>query len=166
MDIYNIIFYRFIDVFFSLRWMWIIAIILIYKLGKRYLEINAQKISLNRDELVKSEYNEAAIIGHLDYIINEALDQYVIFQLQPKNIYYINSKIETEIIEFLTDKVPDRISFKLMQQLELIYNRNFIPEFIGSRIYMIVLNYVLDYNINNSPDDNTKNATDALKKNK
>jgi hypothetical protein len=31
---------------------------------------------------------------------------------------------------------------------------------------MIVLNYVLDYNINNSPDDNTKNATDALKKNK
>ena len=157
------------QIFYSIisKWVYLVAIILLYKLGKRFIYTYRLKYNIDKDKSIKeSEYSEEKIIGHLDYIINETLDQYVIFNLQPKNIYYINSKIETDIVAFLSDKVPDRISSTLMQQLELIYNRDYIGEFIGSRIYMIVLNYVLDYNIKNSPDENARNATNAVQKNK
>ena len=94
----------------------------------------------------------------MDYIINDTLDQYVIFQLQPKNVYYINNKIEEEIINYMTDHIPDKLSNTLMQQLRLVYNEEYVAEFIASRIYMAVLNYVIEYNVNNSPEKNDKNA--------
>lgn len=160
----NTFYAELLNLFLSLKWLWIVAIIMIYRLLNKMYNL---KMTNTRDKyLLEAAYKEDEIIGHLDYIINEALDQYVIFNIQPKNLYYINTKLETEIINYLSEKVPERLSSTLMDRLKLIYNNNYIGEFIGSRIYMIVLNYVLEYNVKNSPDDNAKNATNALIKNK
>ena len=109
------------------------------------------------------DYSEEKIVAHLDYIISSTLDQYVIFNLQPKDIYYINNKVEQDILNYMSEHIPEKISDTLMQQLRLIYNENYVAEFIGNRIYMSVLNYVIDYNVNNSPEQNDKRSSDAVK---
>lgn len=98
------------------------------------------------DTLNSIKYNEEEIIGHLDYIINEALNTYEILNITPKDIPYINSNMEQEILDYLADEVPGRISNTLYSTLSYIYSNEYIGEFIGTHIYMIVLNYVLNYN--------------------
>jgi hypothetical protein len=55
-------------------------------------------------------------------------------------------------VEYLVDVIPERISPALMAKLSLVYNRSYIPKFLGEHIYMIVTNYVLDFNLNQDPD--------------
>jgi len=156
---------RLFEIFFSMKWIWLIIVILGYRLISKYLDLLENKYTLRSEELNRNtEYSEEKIINHLDYIINECIDQYTIFNLQPKNIYYINNKIETELLNYVSERIPLRISMLLMQQLRLVYNEDYVAEFIGSRIYMAVLNFVLEYNVNNNPDQNAKKATDAVRK--
>lgn len=98
------------------------------------------------DTLNSIKYNEEEIIGHLDYIIDEALNTYEVLNIIPKDIPYINSNMEQEILDYLVDEVPGRISNTLYSTLSYIYSNEYIGEFIGTHIYMIVLNYVLNYN--------------------
>ena len=71
MDIYNIIFYRFIDVFFSLRWMWVIAIILVYKLGKRYLDPNYRYLKIKENEELNKNKDRSKSIKLNETVANK-----------------------------------------------------------------------------------------------
>lgn len=145
-----------IDFLLSMKWLWIIVIILIYKLLNKGLNIFIRKISLESDALIKdTQYKEDDIINHLDYIIKEALDEYIILNIKPKEIYYINTKLENSIIEYLSIEIPRRLSKTLITHLSFIYNNEYIGEFIGKHIYIIVLDYVLEYNMEFAPE--TKN---------
>lgn len=145
-----------IDFLLSMKWLWIIVIILIYKLLNKGLNIFIRKISLESDALIKdTQYKEDDIINHLDYIIKEALDEYIILNIKPKEIYYINTKLENSIIEYLSMEIPRRLSKTLITHLSFIYNNEYIGEFIGKHIYIIVLDYVLEYNMEFAPE--TKN---------
>lgn len=145
-----------IDFLLSMKWLWIIVIILIYKLLNKGLNIFIRKISLESDALIKdTQYKEDDIINHLDYIIKEALDEYIILNIKPKEIYYINTKLENSIIEYLSVEIPRRLSKTLITHLSFIYNNEYIGEFIGKHIYIIVLDYVLEYNMEFAPE--TKN---------
>ena len=157
---------HFIYLLFSMKWAWLIFVILVYKCIKNLIDIYEDKISIEDDKLLLEDYSEEKIIGHLDYIIQEALDEYVIFNIQPKNIYYIDSKLETAIVEDLSNKVPDRLSYNLMHNLGIVYNDNYIGELIGRRIYMIVLNYKLDFNVRNSPEGNNQNSLNVVQNKK
>lgn len=145
-----------IDFLLSMKWLWVIVIILIYKLLNKGLNIFIRKISLESDALIKdTQYKEDDIINHLDYIIKEALDEYIILNIKPKEIYYINTKLENSIIEYLSVEIPRRLSKTLITHLSFIYNNEYIGEFIGKHIYIIVLDYVLEYNMEFAPE--TKN---------
>lgn len=145
-----------IDFLLSMKWLWVIVIILIYKLLNKGLNIFIRKISLESDALIKdTQYKEDDIINHLDYIIKEALDEYIILNIKPKEIYYINTKLENSIIEYLSMEIPRRLSKTLITHLSFIYNNEYIGEFIGKHIYIIVLDYVLEYNMEFAPE--TKN---------
>lgn len=145
-----------IDFLLSMKWLWVIVIILIYKLLNKGLNIFIRKISLESDTLIKdTQYKEDDIINHLDYIIKEALDEYIILNIKPKEIYYINTKLENSIIEYLSMEIPRRLSKTLITHLSFIYNNEYIGEFIGKHIYIIVLDYVLEYNMEFAPE--TKN---------
>ena len=145
-----------IDFLLSMKWLWVIVIILIYKLLNKGLNIFIRKISLESDALIKdTQYKEDDIINHLDYIIKEALDEYIILNIKPKEMYYINTKLENSIIEYLSMEIPRRLSKTLITHLSFIYNNEYIGEFIGKHIYIIVLDYVLEYNMEFAPE--TKN---------
>lgn len=136
----------------SLRWVWIIFGIALIILSKNLITILEDWVNLKIEQAQSADYSEDKIIAHLDYIIHEALDEYVIFNINPRNLYYINSEMETKIIDDLTNKVPERISETLMANLSKVYSYGYIGELIGRRIYMLVLNYVLDFNLKNNPD--------------
>lgn len=141
-----------IDFILSLKWFWIIVVILAYDLGKDVVANIFRYNSLKSDMIIRdTKYDEEVIIAHLDYIINEALDEYNILYITPKQTYYINSKLETEIINYLTDEIPKRLSKTLITHLNFIYNESYVGTFIGMRIYMTVLNWVLEFNVTREP---------------
>ena len=108
--------------------------------------------SLKSDMILRdTKYSEDEILQHLDYIIKEILDEYILLYITPKNIYYINSKLEKEIMDYISNEAPKRISKVLVTQLSFIYNESYIGTFIGHRIYLTVLNYVLEYNVTKEP---------------
>ena len=123
-----------IEYILSMKWLWLVVIIMLYDLAKKIINIYTRNIALKSDVIIRdTQYKEEDIIKHLDYIIKETLDEY--------------NKIETEIINYLLEEIPKRLSKTLLTHLSFIYNSDYVGEFIGRHIYMIVLEYVLDYNI-------------------
>ena len=121
----------------------------------RYIRVLNSKHMINRDlEISKLKYSEDDIISHLEYIITEALNEYVLFNIRPKEIFYISNSMESEINENLSEEVPKRISPTLYAQLGLIYDNSYIGKMIGTKIYLIVLDYVLNYNLENNSQKN------------
>lgn len=139
----------------SMKWIWLVVVIMIYNLSKNIINVFSRKITLNSDMIIRdTKYKEEDIIAHLDYIINEALDEYVLLNIKPKDIYYINTALENQIIEHLSDEIPKRISKTLLTHLSFIYSNEYIGEFIGKHIYMTVFEYVLTYNMSETEEKN------------
>lgn len=140
-----------IDFLLSMKWLWLIVVILCYNLLRTIVNSLAKRISIESDIAIRdTKYNEEDIVKHLDYIISEALDEYILLNIKPKNIYYINTKTENEIVKHLSEEIPKRISKTLLVHLAFIYDNSYIGQFIGKHIYMTVLNYVLNYNMENA----------------
>lgn len=128
------------------------AVIFINKI----INIKIKEQTISKDNILRdTKYNEEEIVKHLDYIINEALDQYILFNITPKDIYYINNAMEEKIINYLVEEIPKRMSKILFTQLSFIYSNEYVGEYIAYHIYIIVLSYVLEFNINNQ--DHKKN---------
>lgn len=140
-----------VEFLLSLRWLWIVVIFLGYRLLRSVTTSIIRYFSLQSDVVIRdTKYSEEEIIKHLDYVITEALDEYVMLNISPKNIYYINTKLENQIVEYLSEEIPTRISKTLITHLSFIYDNEYIGTFLGKHIYMLVLNYCLNFNINNS----------------
>ena len=95
------------------------------------------------------KYDEKEIIGHLEYLVSEVIDFYVIMNFSSKNIYYITSILEKEMLDKITESVSERISPILLSELEIIYNKDFVGKFIGEYIYLKVSEFVVVYNTEN-----------------
>jgi hypothetical protein len=92
------------------------------------------------------------------HIIDEALDEYALINIRTKDIPYINNKMEEKIRNYLVETVPERLSITLRSQLLLIYNDAYLGKFLGSHIYMKVVEFVLNYNALKSPETKNNNA--------
>lgn len=84
----------------------------------------------------------------LSIVINESFDDYKIKELLPLNEDYINSEREAEIRRGLTSLVTSRISEAVLDKLSLFYNIENIAEILADKIYITVMNYVLEHNTN------------------
>ena len=150
---------QFIELLFSMKWLWIIAIILLWIIVNRLIDLAStyamNKFTLHFDNM---KYSEEDIIKHLDYIIDEALDEYALINIRTKDIPYINNKMEEKIRNYLVETVPERLSITLRSQLLLIYNDAYLGKFLGSHIYMKVVEFVLNYNALKSPETKNNNA--------
>jgi hypothetical protein len=133
----------------------VLALFIMVVVCNRLTKIINSKYILQRDLEARSiKYSEDEILGHLNYIINEALNEYIIMNLKPKNVYYITNSMENEINTKLAEVIPLRISPTLYTQLQLIYDPDYIGLMIGTKIYMNVLEYVLTFNIENGQQNN------------
>jgi hypothetical protein len=95
------------------------------------------------------EYNEEKIISHLEYIVSEAIAEYELYNITPDSLYYINSKRETEMLDYVKEAVNKRISPTLINKLSYIYDPSYIGEFIANYIYLKVTETVVDFNNSN-----------------
>ena len=140
----------FVEFLLSMKWCILILVIAIIRFLKNIMRYMESKQTTHYIEVVRDAKIDAdEVLKSLDKIIEEALDEYVITMIKPKNIYYISTEMEKEILAMLADQVPERISQFLMDKLSLIYNREFIGSMIGGRIYFTVMNFVLEYNLTN-----------------
>ena len=126
----------------------ICATIAFYKLAKKSIEIKYQKNKIESDKLIKDTQIDNTIIENLDMLIKDVIEEYVIFELKPKNIYYITNNIEAEMREYIVNEITERLPVLLMKKLEFICNSDHIGDLIGKRVYMAVMNYVLEFNVN------------------
>ena len=132
----------------------ITLLIIVYRVCSRCIDIMARENTIEVDKMLRdTKYKEEDIIKHLDYIITEAIDNYELFRIRPKGVFYINSKIENELLETVSEQVSNRISKTLMVQLSFIYSNDYIGEFIGSHIHLMVTEYVVKFNTNSAIED-------------
>lgn len=125
-----------------------LVILLAWRSIHRALDIAYQKNKIESDKLIKDTQIDSTIIENLDLLIKDVIEEYVILELKPKNIYYITNNIETEMREYIVNEITERIPVLLMKKLEFICNSDHIGDLIGKRVYMAVMNYVLEFNVN------------------
>lgn len=92
----------------------------------------------------------------LEIIINDCFDDYKIKELLPLEDKYINSDGEKQIRDGLVVMVTSRISNATLDKLSLFYNLANIGSIIGDKIYIIVMNYVVEHNKNIMNKDSVK----------
>lgn len=123
--------------------------ILVFVMVRQFLILFKQWLQLRETKTISELNIDNVAIEALDNLIKSTLDEYKIFNLNIKNLDYITSKEEQEIIEYMQHEVPFRIPMILLKKLEYNINSEFIGTYIGTRIYMIVLDFVLEFNTTN-----------------
>ncbi len=103
------------------------------------------------EEITMYQINTSARIDEsipqiLDFIIMESFTDYKIKELVVRENEYINSQREEEIRRDLVDIVTSRISRAALDKISLFYNRDNIGEVLADKIYIAVMNYVIDHN--------------------
>lgn len=91
---------------------------------------------------------DSSIPEILDLIIQESFTDYQVKYLTPANDGYINSEREAEIRKELVAVVTSRISSAAIDKISLFYNIKNIADIIADKIYILVMNYVIDHNEN------------------
>ena len=141
-----------INLTFQIIWtiLAVLGLILLYVIARKFAKIMNSKNLMERDiEMYKMKFSEQEIITHLDFIMTEYLDYYVTMYITPKQVYYINKSMEDEMVKTLSEVIPTRISPTLYSQLSLIYDPSQIPKVIGEKLYLKMLEYVIEFNVQN-----------------
>lgn len=103
-------------------------------------------LSLSKYQINTSAQIDDAIPGFLSLIIDECFNDYKIKELIGSEDEYINSERESEIRKGLTSLVTHRISNAALDKLSLFYNISEIAEILADKIYITVMNYVIEHN--------------------
>lgn len=116
-----------------------IVVITNIRYKKKLLEISMYQINT-------SAQIDGSIPEILSLVIDECFNDYKIKELLPVQDEYINSEKEAEIRKGLTNMVTHRISNAALDKLSLFYNITDIAEILADKIYITVMNYVLNHN--------------------
>jgi hypothetical protein len=90
---------------------------------------------------------DSSIPELLDLIVTESFSDYQITHLLPE-IGYINSEQEELIRKDLAEMVMNRISGAALDKISLLYRREYIGDILGDKIYITVMNFVINNNKN------------------
>lgn len=91
---------------------------------------------------------DTSIQDVLNMIIQESFTDYLVKYLVPLEEGYINSEREAEIRRDLVNLVTRRISNAVLDKLSLFYNIENIADILADKIYIIIMNYVIEHNNN------------------
>lgn len=123
-----------------------------------YIKARTVNLKLDNESLIAEtnltnssiKYDEEEIIKHLDYIVTEVISEYQLYNIAPAGIYYINSKDEEKMLEYVKDVSTKRISSTLIKQISYVYNEDYIGEYIANFIYLKVTAEVIKFNTANN----------------
>ena len=105
------------EYFILLLIVYFVTLFMIYKLISRSLDIKLQKNKIESDKLIKDTDIDNKVLDQLDSIINDILEEYVVFEIKTKDITYISNSIEDKIRAYITEEITKRISVLLMKKL-------------------------------------------------
>lgn len=135
----------------------IMLAILLYRALNKLVIVLKSKFEFDKDiKSLQINYDEDVILKHLDFVIDETVNDYFIYNIRPKNIYYINNALENEIVEYVSNAVAGKMSPTLQLELSLLYAKDYIGKAVGTRIYRKVLEYILVFNVDNEGNKNKK----------
>lgn len=86
------------------------------------------------------------ILEMLDDFIGHIFEEHIMLKGDYAQVPYINSTEEENLRKEIINKVSERISTTMYNQLSLHYNKNSIPTIIGEKIYELVALYVTQHN--------------------
>lgn len=81
----------------------------------------------------------------IDTLITSEFESYRIMYLEHKQDY-INREYEKKILHEVIDKVSDRISISIMNNIALYYDSDSISDIIAEKVYLLVSLYVAENN--------------------
>lgn len=123
----------------SVQVLTVVVIVVSSKHKKRLEKLSEYQIN------VTAKIDES-IPNVLDMAIKECFTDYSITNLIPLNEGYINSERESQIRKELVELIARRLSSAALDKLSLYYNLDNIAEIIANKIYIIVMDYVIDHN--------------------
>lgn len=129
----------------------LICVIIIYLIcttfsiiGNLLLEI--KKIKINEfSSNINSKIDEKTF-ELLDKIIEESFSEYIVLNVEYKDIEYVDNKLEKEITTNVSHLVAERLSKTLINKISLVYNVDNLPKLIAEKVYLHTLNYTINKN--------------------
>lgn len=133
------IFLGLVFIFIALVFAIVVLAVVINRHYKKVIELSKYQIdtSATIDDTIKNLLAD---------IITECFEDYKLIVLYPLQEGAIDDKREEAIRKDLVEKVGERISDATLNKLSLRYNRINIGSVIADKIYITVMNYVLDHN--------------------
>lgn len=122
----------------------ILALLIVSLNGKKKVEqalLNVEVYRVNVSAVI-----DQTIPDLLATIILESFSDYQIIALATRDEGFINDAREMEIRTDLVAKVSERLSDATLDKLSLYYNRENIANIVADKIYITVMNYVVDHN--------------------
>lgn len=135
-------------------WFILILVIVFIAICTGLIIFGIVSISRHRkrlEDLTLYQINTSAKIDEsipeiLSLIINECFEDYQVKTLLPLDEGHINSTREAIIRKELVEMVSNRISSAAFDKLSLYYNINNIANIMADKIYITVMNYVINHN--------------------
>lgn len=135
------IFYTIISIFLAVFLVLFAIMIIENNKHKKRME------SITRYQINSSAMIDASIPGTLDLIINESFLDYQVKFLLAEELY-ITEERESEIRKDIVLLVTKRISNNALDKLSMFYNISNIADIMADKIYISVMNYVVEHNTN------------------
>jgi len=127
--------------------LYIATLFIAYVVVNKIISNARSKIAFDIDnEMMKIKYNEDDIMKHLKWLIERYATRYQLYNLEAKEMPYINDEIENQWRVYVLENVSKAIPKSLKIQLSLIYNEDIMWEIVGEEIYDSITSLRLSYN--------------------
>ncbi len=118
-------------------------IVLVYFIITILMDI---KRKIRQDLIRLPEVKSLESVNNLmDTLITSEFESYRIMYLEHKQDY-INREYEKKILHEIIDKISDRISISIMNNIALYYDPDSISDIIAEKVYLLVSLYVAENN--------------------
>ena len=127
----------------------IIFIILLYIISLTLLNFReikeSKQITMLREYEINMNCNvDIDIMERLDQMIMNCFNEYMILNIEFRELDYINKEMEDIIVREVSHMVIDRISPVFLNKISLMYNKDTLSDIISKKVYLHTMNYVLN----------------------
>lgn len=105
-----------------------------------------KQLNLREYEINVSTIVDDNTFGLLDKLVSDCFLEYVVLNVEYKEVQYIDSELEKEITKAVSYMVLERLSPTLITKISLVYNVNNLADLVSKRVYLQVVNYSIEKN--------------------
>lgn len=105
-----------------------------------------KQLNLKEYEINVSTNVDDNTFGLLDKLVSDCFLEYIVLNIEYKDVQYIDSELEKEITKSVSYTVLERLSPTLITKLSLVYNVNNLADLVSKRVYLQVINYSIEKN--------------------